>query len=185
MKFFRNSFILAVAILGLLFVNVQAQNFSADGNISQKTLEQEVFKKILIMPYYGVFDNIQFQVEGSTVTLSGKVYSLGLKKSAERTVKKIDGVEKVINNIDELPPSSFDNRIRRQLVNEFARGGSLYRYLQGPQPSVRLIVENGRISLEGIVANRGDYNLANILTRGIPGVFEVTNNLIIENDKGF
>ena len=182
MKYFRNSLILAVAIIGLLFVNVQAQRFSENGNFTQ--LEKKVYKEILIMPYYGVFDNIQFEVEGNTVTLTGKVYSLGLKKRAEKTVKRIDGVEKVINNIEELPPSSFDNRIRRQVVNEFARGGSLYRYLQGPQPSVRIIVENGRISLEGIVANRGDYNLANILANGIPGVFEVTNNLIIENDRG-
>lgn len=182
MKYFRNSLILAVAIIGLLFVNVQAQSFSAQGDFTP--LEQKVFKKILIMPYYGVFDNIQFEVVGNTVTLSGKVYSLGLKKRAEKIVSKIDGVEKVINNIDELPPSPFDNRIRRQVVNEFARGGSLYRYLQGPQPSVRIIVENGRISLEGIVANRGDYNLAGILTNSIPGVFEVNNNLIIENDRG-
>ena len=135
------------------------------------------------MPYYGVFDNISFEVEGNTVTLYGKVYSLGLKSSAENIVKKIDGVENVVNNIEMLPPSSFDNRIRRQAVREFANGGSLYRYLQGPQPSVRIIVENGRISLEGVVANRGDYNLANILVSGIPGVFEVNNNLIIAKDN--
>jgi hyperosmotically inducible protein len=182
MKAFRNSLILAVAIIGLLFVNVQAQSFSAKEDFSP--LEKKVYKQILIMPYYGVFDNIQFEVEGSTVTLYGKVYSLGLKSRAENIVKRIDGVDTVINNIENLPPSSFDNRIRRQVVNEFYRGGSLYRYLQGPQPSVRIIVDNGRISLEGIVANRGDYNLANILARGIPGVFEVTNNLIIENDRG-
>lgn len=183
MKFIRNSFILTVAIIGLLFVNVQAQSFSA-GNGDFTQLEQKVYKKILITPDYEVFDNIKFKVEGSTVTLYGKVYSLGLKGRVENRVKRIDGVKNVVNNIENLPPSSFDNRIRRQLVREFARGGSLYRYLQGPQPSVRLIVENGAVSLEGVVANRGDYNLANILTRGIPGVFKVENNLAIENDRG-
>lgn len=183
MNFIRNSFVLAVAIIGLLFVNVQAQSFSANnGDLTQ--LEQKVYKKILTMPYYDVFDNIKFEVEGSTVTLYGKVYSLGLKSRAENIVKRIDGVENVVNNIENLPPSSFDNRIRRQLVREFARGGSLYRYLQGPQPSVRLIVENGRVSLEGVVAHRGDYALADILTKGIPGVFEVNNNLVIEKDRG-
>ena len=108
-----------------------------------KTIEQKVFKKIITLPYYGVFDNIKFQVDGSTVTLSGKVYSLGVKKSAENVVKKIDGVDKVINNIENLPPSSYDNTIRRNIVRSFSRnGGSLYRYLQGPQPSMRIIVEN-------------------------------------------
>lgn len=175
MRVLKSFLVLAIAILGFSFANVQAQDFS--GN---KTIEQKVFKKIIGLPYYGVFDNIKFQVTGNTVTLYGKVYSLGVKKSAENVVKKIDGVDTVVNNIEMLPPSSLDNAIRRNLVNSFLRdGGSLYRYLQGTQPSMRIIVDRGRVSLEGYVSNRGDYNLANILANGVPGVFKVENNLIV------
>jgi hyperosmotically inducible protein len=150
---------------------------------SQRALEDKIFKKINGLPYYGVFDNIKFQVNGSTVTLSGKVYSLGVKKSAENVVKKIEGVSEVINNIENLPPSALDNQIRVQIVREFARnGGSLYRYLQEPNPSVRIIVENGRVTLEGYVANRGDFNIANVLANSVSGVFQVTNNLVIEKE---
>lgn len=178
MRVLKSFLVLSIAILGFSFVNVQAQNLS--GN---KTIEQKVFKKIIGLPYYGVFDNIKFEVTGNTVTLYGKVYSLGVKNSAENVVKKIDGVENVINKIESLPPSSFDNSIRRNIVRSFARdGGSLYRYLQGTQPSVRIIVDSGRVELEGFVSNRGDYNLANILANGVSGIFSVQNNLVIEKD---
>ncbi len=178
MKFLKSFLILSIAIIGFSFINVQAQSFS-----DTKSIEQKVFKKILSLPYYGVFDNIKFKVDGNTVTLYGKVYSLGVKSGAENVVKKIDGVENVINNIENLPPSSFDNSIRRNIVRSFARdGGNLYSYLREPNPSIRIIVDNGRIALEGYVSNKGDYNLANILANGIPGVFSVENNLVISKE---
>jgi len=176
MKVIRNFLVLSIAILAFSTISVSAQNYS--GGNSQ--LERQVFKRILSLPYYGVFDHIAFKVDGTTVTLYGKVASLGTKKSAENTVKRIPGVERVINNIDELPLSGFDNTIRRQVVREFTRnGGSLYRYLQGTNPSMRIIVENGHVTLEGYVSNKGDSNLANILANGVSGVFSVTNNLIV------
>ena len=180
MKFIRYFLILAVAVFGVSLTDVNAQSSSKRGEPA--TIEQKVFKEINKLPYYGLFDNIKYQVNGSTVILSGKVNSLGLKKSAERVVKKIDGVETVVNNIEELPPSSLDSRIRRQLAREFARSGGLYRYLWEPNPSVRIIVDRGRVELEGFVANRGDYNLMNILANSVPGVFGVKNNLIVESD---
>ena len=173
MKYIRSFAIITFAFLSLLAFDAKAQT-------PQTVLEQKIFKKIIGLPYYGLFDHISYKVEGRTVTLYGKVASLGTRKDAERVVKRIDGVERVVNNIDDLPPSSFDNQIRRQLVREFTtRGGSLYRYLQGPNPSIRIIVENGRVALEGYVSNRGDSNLANILANGIPGVFSVRNNLVV------
>ena len=178
MKVIRNFIALSIAIVAFSFVTVNAQ----DG--SNQQLERQVFKKILALPYYGVFDQISFKVDGTTVTLYGKVASLGTKKDAERTVKRIPGVETVVNNIDELPPSSFDDSIRRQMVREFVRnGGSLYRYLQGTNPSVRIIVENGHVTLEGYVSNKSDSNLANILANGVSNVFSVTNNLVVERDR--
>lgn len=178
----RSFIVISIATITLYVGGASAQNYAASA--SGRTIEQQVFKQILGLPYYGLFDNMKFEVKGDTVILSGKVNSLGTRASAERVVKKIDGVRNVINNIDELPPSSFDNTIRRQLVRTFSRdGGSLYRYLQGTNPSIRLIVENGHVTLEGYVSNHGDYNLANILANGIPGVFNVQNNLVVESDK--
>lgn len=173
MKYIRNFLILSFAFLSVLAFDAQAQT-------PQNSLERKIFKEIMTLPRYGVFDHIAYKLEGNTVTLYGRTYSLGTKKSAERVVKRIDGVEQVINNIRELPPSSFDDSIRRRLVGEFwNNGGSLYRYLQGANPSVRIIVENGRVTLEGYVSNRGDSNLANILANSVPGVFNVQNNLIV------
>ncbi len=174
MKYIRSFAIITFAFLSLLAVS------DAKAQTPQTVLEQKIFKKIIGLPYYGLFDHISYKVEGRTVTLYGKVASLGTRKDAERAVRRIDGVERVINNIDDLPPSSFDDRIRRQLVREFStRGGSLYRYLQGSNPSIRIIVENGRVTLEGYVSNRGDSNLANVLANTVPGVFSVRNNLVV------
>ena len=180
MRVVRNFIALTIAIIAISFVSVNAQN--SGGNI--QPLEKQIFKKILALPYYGVFDHISFKVEGTTVTLYGKVASLGTKRDAASAVKRIAGVETVVNKIDELPPSSFDNTIRRQLVRSFAQnGGSLYRYLQEPNPSMRVIVENGRVTLEGYVSNKGDFNLANILANGVSGVFSVQNNLVVGKEQ--
>ena len=173
MKYIRSFAIITFALLSLLAFDAKAQT-------PQTQLEQKIFKKIIGLPYYGLFDHISYEVNGRTVTLYGKVASLGTRKDAERAVKRIDGVDRVINNIQDLPPSSFDNQIRRQLVREFrTRGGSLYRYLQEPDPSIRIIVQNGRVELEGYVSNRGDSNLANVLANTVPGVFSVRNNLVV------
>lgn len=177
MKIFRNFLALTATIIALSIVSVNAQSFSGGRN-----LEQQIFKKLNGLPYYGVFDHIAYKVDGSTVTLYGKVNSLGTKSDAERVVKRIPGVTRVVNNIQNLPPSSFDNSIRRQLVRKFASTGGIYRYLREPSPSVRLIVDRGNVTLEGYVANRGDYNVMNILANGVLGVFSVTNNLVIEKE---
>jgi hypothetical protein len=173
-----------VAVLAMAGMTVDAQSFAGGRRpANMRTLEDRIFKEIITLPRYGVFDHITFQVSGNTVILGGNVNSLGTKKAAERSVRRIPGVGQVINNIRELPPSGFDNQIRRQLVREFSRNGPLYRYLQGPNPSVRLIVDRGHVSLEGYVANRSDAGLMNLLANGIPGVFSVRNNLIVESDR--
>ncbi len=185
MKILKSFLILSViAILGFSSLNVQARSFSDTGNNPQSTIERKVFKEILTMPYYGLFDNISFKVDGSTVILYGKVRNAINKSDAENYVKDIKGVTNVVNNIEILPLSSFDDSIRFRLVRELSRtGGAFYRYLQGPNPSVRIIVDSGRVSLEGYVANRGDANIANILANGVPGVFNVENNLVVEKGK--
>jgi hyperosmotically inducible protein len=179
MKNLRNLLILAIAILGFTFSNVSAQSFSGSG---KNSVERQVYKQIIKLPYYGVFDNIAFRVSGDTVTLYGKVLQPTTRKSAERVVQKIAGVETVVNNIEVLPLSNFDDSIRLQTLRAFQNGGSLYRYFFGASPSVKIIVDRGNVALEGYVATRGDYNLMNILARGVPGVFSVKNNLIVEKE---
>lgn len=182
MKIFRNFVALTLTIISLSFVNVNAQSFSDGNRRSARTLEQAVFKDIVTLPRYGLFDHIAFKVDGGTVTLYGNVISLGLKDQAGRSVRKIAGVQTVVNNIRELPPSGFDDQIRRSTLRALADKG-LYRYLWEPRPSVRIIVDGGRVTLEGYVANRGDYNLMNILANGVSGVFGVQNNLIIGKEQ--
>lgn len=180
MNRFRSLIILSSVVIALFALGANAQ--SSKPPLSGRALEQKVYKEIIKLPYYGVFDFISFRVDGSTVVLDGKVISLGTKSSAANVVKRIPGVTRVVNNIDNLPPSSFDDRIRRAAYREFHRG-SLSRYLWENRPDVRIIVENGRITLEGYVASTGDYNRFNILANGIPRVFEVTNHLIVGRDR--
>jgi hyperosmotically inducible periplasmic protein len=92
-------------------------------------------------------------------------------------VAKIKGVERVVNQIEVLPLSSFDQQTRVRTYRALSRTGGLYRYLLGANPSLHIVVNRGHLTLEGVVANDGDRNLAYITARGIPGVFSVTNNL--------
>lgn len=183
MKSIKNLLVLTIAILGFSISSVPAQSFTDVRSVSPQTIERKVFKELIKLNYYGVFDNLKYKVDGGTVTLYGKVVQPITKKNAERVTKRIDGVRNVINNIEVLPLSPFDDSIRLQTLRTFQTGGgSLYRYFLGSNPSVRIIVDGGHVELEGYAANRGDYNLMNILANGIPGVFSVKNNLIIEKE---
>jgi osmotically-inducible protein OsmY len=146
-------------------------------------IQQKVYKQLIKLPRYGVFDHIAYKVEGNKVYLYGKVLNAVNKKAAEKTVKRIDGVSSVINNIEVLPLSNFDDSIRRRTLRTVANGGSLYRYFQGTNPSIKIIVDRGNVTLEGFVATKGDANLANILANQVTGVFRVTNNLQVERDS--
>ena len=182
MKLIKHFLILSVAILGFSLINVEAKT---DDVKSTQTLERQVFKQLIKLPYYGVFDHIAFKVDGSAVTLYGKVANATNRKSAERIVKRIQGVERVVNNIEILPLSSFDNSIRYRTLRTLANTGGLYRYLHEPNPSIRIIVENGRVTLEGFVNSKSDSNLANILANGVSGVFSVRNNLQIGRESSY
>lgn len=180
MRSYSKSIALTFAIVAFSFTAINAQSFS--DTKSGRTIEQSVQRTILRMPRYEVFDFIQFKVDGSTVTLYGKVRNGINKSDAKNRVEDIPGVTKVINNIEILPPGSFDDSIRRNLYVRLSNSG-LSRYLWTVNPSVRLVVDRGHVSLEGYVANKGDYNAMNILANGVNGVFSVTNNLIIDNGR--
>lgn len=178
------SFLMVAAFVTLAGTAANAQSIVSGKRSSDlRAIEDQVYHRILMLPNYGLYDSITANVNGGTVVLGGNTISLGTRKEAERVVKRIPGVTNVVNNIRELPLSSFDDQIRRQLTVQLARTGGLSRYLQGVNPPVRLIVDRGRISLEGYVDNRGDANTMNIVAHGIPGSFGVENHLIVKNER--
>ena len=137
----------------------------------------KVRKELVTLPYYDVFDNLEYKVEGDTVVLYGQVRKPTTRRDAERRVARIEGVDRVVNKIEVLPVSRFDDSIRARTYRAVFRSGGLYRYAMGANPSVHIIVKNGRVTLEGVVSNKMDSQLAYMAARGVPGVFAVTNNL--------
>jgi hyperosmotically inducible protein len=142
-------------------------------------IAREVRHELLMLPYYSLFDNLEYSVQGRTVTLSGSLTSehAVTKSEAENAVKRIEGVEKVINNIEVLPPAPFDDQIREEVYRALSRAGSLSQYFWQAAPSIHIIVDHQRVTLAGFVNNEGDKNLAGITANGVPNVFKVTNNL--------
>lgn len=144
---------------------------------AQRGLVEAVRHELVMLPYYSIFDNLAYKVDGNTVTLYGEVTRPVLKSDAEGTVKRIEGVERVVNNVQVLPLSPFDDRIRMAEYRAIFGYGPMYRYAMGANPSIHIIVDNGHVTLEGVVSNTGDKNIAGIRANGVPGVFSVTNNL--------
>lgn len=145
-------------------------------------IAREVRHQLVTLPFYGVFDDLAFNVNGGTVTLMGSVVRPTLKSSAENVTKRVEGVTQVINNIKVLPVSPLDNRIRlaeyRAIYGDPTLGT---RYGYRAIPPIHIIVENGHVTLEGVVANEFDKNLINVRANQVPNVFSVTNNLIVES----
>ena len=171
--------IMALAIASSIAV---AAPRDSGGDSNDIATAKQIRKKLVTLPYYGVFDNLGFEIEGDTVTLYGQVVRPSTRKDAERRVAKIEGVERVINNIEVLPLSSFDDRIRVRTLRAIANRGGLFRYFQGANPSIHIIVNRGRVTLEGVVSSRMDSQLAYSAANGVFGVFAVTNNLRVERE---
>ena len=145
------------------------------------TLSDQVHRELVMLPWYGVFDNLEYEVNGTEVTLSGQLISehAVTKDDAGNFVKSIPGVTKVVNNIEVLPPSVFDDQIRRAEYRTVFSQGDLGRYTMGAIPQVHIIVKNGHVSLEGVVMNQMDKNMAGMFANTVPNVFSVENNLRI------
>jgi len=142
-----------------------------------KPLPERVRHELAMLPYYNVFDDLGFRVDGSTVTLYGDVTNPVLKSDAARAVQHVEGVQQVVNSINVLPLSPMDWSIRRAEYRAIFGYSSMYRYAMGAMPSIHIIVSNGHVKLEGVVNNQGDKNIAGIRANGVPGVFSVENNL--------
>ncbi|MBX3243410.1 MAG: BON domain-containing protein [Acidobacteria bacterium] len=181
MRILNRSLVLSLALLTFSVVGINAQTYS--GEVSTSALEREVQRQINKLPYYELFDHISFSVDGGIVTLEGKVLNATNRSEAAAAVKRLAGVENVVNNIEVLPLGSFDETIRRDLARTIAGFSNLSRYMQTVNPSMRLIVENGHITLEGYVANSTDVNMANIAARSVRNAFSVTNNLKVDKKK--
>lgn len=163
-----------------------AQN-SQERPLSQAGIDRitrEVRHELLLLPYYGVFDNLAYKVgPDGTVTLLGQVARPSLKSDAENVVKKIEGVEKVDNQIKVLPVSGNDDQIRRATYRAIYGNSTLAPYSMRAVPPIHIIVDNGHVTLEGVVARQMDKQIAEMQAKSVPGVFSVDDNLRVEEDK--
>jgi hyperosmotically inducible protein len=151
------------------------------GDANENRIAKEVRHQLVMLPYYGVFDDIAFRVEGSKVTLLGAVTRPTLKSDAGNVTKRVEGVTEVDNQIEVLPLSPMDNQIRMAEYRAIYGDSVLStRYGFRAIPSIHIIVKNGNVNLEGVVANQGDKDLINIRANGVPNVFKVTNDLQVE-----
>jgi len=163
----------------------QPQRSAAQGSAPTETLSPESFQKLankvrhelVMLPYYDVYDNLYFRIDGRTVTLLGQTPNASTKSSAENVVKHIEGVDKVVNSIELLPPSPADERIRRAAYRAIYSYGPLFKYSHAPVPPIHIIVKGGRITLEGIVDSESDKQVAGMQANQVPGTFQITNNL--------
>jgi hyperosmotically inducible protein len=176
----RRKLMTVFAVAAVLVGSVVAAG--AAPRFQQRTMAK-VHKELVTLPYYGVFDNLEYKVEGDTVTLFGQVRNPTTRRDAERRVARIEGVDRVINQIEVLPVSSFDDAIRARAYRAVFRSGGLYRYAMGANPSLHIVVKNGHVTLEGVVSRKMDSQLAYMAARGVSGVFSVTNNLRVESGR--
>ena len=146
-----------------------------------KSVANEVRHQLVMLPWYSVFDNLAYKVEGDKVTLYGQVTRPTLKSDAEAVVKSVEGVTTVVNNIEVLPPSPMDDQLRRALYRAIYGETGLSRYSIQAVPSIHIIVKNGNVTLEGVVDSEADKNLAGIRANQVPNVFSVKNNLVVSN----
>lgn len=185
---FRAIFLAAVFLAPLLtsadmaaspLHNSTAQNEPA----SQQQIVKEVHHVLVMLPYYSVFDNLAYRVEGDKVTLEGQVVRPSLKSDAEAAVKSVKGVSTVVNNIEVLPPSPMDDQTRRAVYRAIYGEPALSRYGFSAVASIHIIVKLGNVTLEGLVDSQSDKNLANLRASGVPNVFSVKNNLVVAADE--
>jgi hyperosmotically inducible periplasmic protein len=151
--------------------------FAGTNNPPVQDLASQVRHQLVMVPYYSVFDDLNYSIDNGVVTLTGDVLNPVVKIDAERSVKDLPGVTKVVNKINILPPSSMDNHIRAAEYRAIFGYSDLYRYAMGAIPSLHIVVNFGHVTLTGVVDSQADKDAAYIRANSVPGVFSVTNNL--------
>jgi hyperosmotically inducible protein len=169
--------LLVICLVLALALAALGRQAAAPSAAATARITKEVRHELLMLPYFTVFDNLSYKVDGYNVTLIGQVTRPTLKSDAENVVKRIEGVEQVDNQIEVLPVSPNDDRIRRAVYRAIYGYPALQKYAMGVQQPIRIIVKNGNVFLEGVVDNEADKNIANIRANGVSGVFSVKNNL--------
>ena len=154
-----------------------------NGSPDESRVTKEVRHRLLMLPYYGVFDDLAFRVDGNTITLLGEVTQPVVKTDAERTLKGIEGIVRVVNEIEVLPLSPMDNQIRLAEYRSIYGDPSLStRYGYRSIPPIHIIVKSGNVTLEGVVDNEGDRNVVGVRANSVPGVFSVENDLRVKQN---
>lgn len=148
---------------------------------NEQHIAKEVRHELIMLPYYSIFDDLEFSVNGGQVTLLGAVVNPVLKSDAQNVVKRVEGVTDVNNQIKVLPPSPMDDRLRHEVARRISSEGSLYRYFLGAVGSIHIIVDNGHVTLKGVVDNQSDDTLAKLAANQVPGVFSVNDQLLVAN----
>jgi hyperosmotically inducible periplasmic protein len=172
--------LLSIFAIGLTTLTLPAR--AQEREVSPKAVERiqkEVRHELVMLPLLNVFDSLGYKVDGFNVTLVGQVTKPSLKSDAEAAVRRIEGVEKVDNQIEVLPPSPMDDRLRMNLYRAIYGYPVMQRYAMPVVKPIRIIVKGGRVTLEGVVDNEGDKNIAGIRASGVRGIFSVTNNLVV------
>jgi hyperosmotically inducible protein len=169
------------------FASPTTQDNQPTSAANQKSIDRtikEVRHELVMLPYYGVFDNLSYKVDpDGTVTLMGQVANPVLKSDAGNSVKRVEGVEKVVNNIEVLPTSFNDDQIRRSAYRAIYGNDVLNQYQMRAVPPIHIIVKNGHITLEGVVARAMDKQIAGVQANSVQGAFSVTNNLVVEEEE--
>ena len=176
-----------IALVVLAFTLAYGSLAASQGpaqNPDQVRIQREVRHELWMLPWLTVFDNIEYRVDGSTVTLLGQVTDPSNKSDAEKVVKNIEGVEHVDNQIEVLPPAPMDQQLRVRLFRAIYGYATLQKYDMGVQKPIRIIVKGGHVTLEGVVDSDADKNAAGIRANSVPGIFSVTNNLRVASTPG-
>lgn len=172
--------LVVIGSLTILFVSATAQQSQRPpSEKSTERIQKEVRHELIMLPFLDVFDNLTYKVDGYNVTLGGQVTRPSLKSDSERAVKNIEGVENVDNQIEVLPTSPNDDRLRLRLYQAIYGFAPLQKYAMPVIKPIRIIVKNGNVSLEGVVDNEGDKNMAGIRANSVSGIFSVKNNLVV------
>jgi hyperosmotically inducible periplasmic protein len=175
-------FALSFALASLVAPSLAAQKIHADKapQGSSDRITREVRHELVMLPEYGVFDNLAYKVDGGNVTLLGQVRQPVLKSDAGNVVRRIEGVTNVDNQIVVLPNSPMDDGIRMAEYRAIYSDASLSRYAIQAVPPIHIIVSNGNVTLEGVVSTENDKDMAKLRANAVNGVFSVTNNLRVE-----
>jgi hyperosmotically inducible protein len=171
----------AMALL-LLAAQIAGQGAEKHAKVDEN-LARAVHHQLLMLPYYSVFDNLTYSIDGSKVTLSGQVVRPSLKEHAEAAVKSIEGVSSVVNAIEVLPKSPADNELRRDVYRAIFEDGTLKQYAVETVPAIHIIVKNGTVTLEGSVNSKSDKELAETRARSVEGVQKVVNHLVVHEKQ--